>query len=424
MLAIIDELDRHISQLLIEEPFYGHILSCVQRRVSADVSTAAVAVINADIHLIINEAFFINELKNSSERIAVIKHETLHLVLKHLFRADKSRHNHKLYNIAADLVVNQYIGQWTLPEGAVTLSTFPHFNLLPEKDLEYYYNILQSELEYLNQNSGIGMNSFSDSDKKQSEQRNSSDKNFNYSQKMLDRLMNDEMITNHDKWFEELTNLSDVEKNIAETKLEKHIIDSYNRTSAKMYGSFPAELKRILDGYANNKKAEFNWKRKLRMFACSSRKTRINNTIKRVSKRYKTRPGIKVVRFNKLVVAIDTSGSLDSEAFLLFFKEINDIYKQGTEITIVECDAKVQSVYKYKGVLPSALKGGGGTEFDPVFEFIRSDRKNKYDGCIFFTDGFASKPKINPLCPVLWVLTPNGTEDAFSFGSVLKIKEW
>jgi hypothetical protein len=48
---------------------------------------------------------------NDSERIAVLKHETLHLVFKHLFRNRKYCTNSFLYNIAADLVVNQYIGK-------------------------------------------------------------------------------------------------------------------------------------------------------------------------------------------------------------------------------------------------------------------------------------------------------------------------
>ena len=51
--------------------------------------------------------------------------------------------NSELFNIAADIVVNQYIGpHWDLPETAVTSYTFPDLKLLPEQHLEYYFEIL------------------------------------------------------------------------------------------------------------------------------------------------------------------------------------------------------------------------------------------------------------------------------------------
>ena len=49
----------------------------------------------------------------------------------------------EIYNIAADIVVNQYIGQnWKLPENAVTIEFFPDFNLDFLENVEYYYKEL------------------------------------------------------------------------------------------------------------------------------------------------------------------------------------------------------------------------------------------------------------------------------------------
>jgi hypothetical protein len=47
-----------------------------------------------------------------------------------------------------------------------------------------------------------------------------------------------------------------------------------------------------------------------------------------------------------------------------------------------------------------------------VFDWMRSPEGSKagpFDGCIYFTDGWASRPERPPLCRLLWVLPPQGT---------------
>ena len=85
---INDEISRCIIGMLISEPFYAHFLSGIVRNVTTEVATAAVGLNNTKVTLYINEKFFLKELTTFSSRVAVIKHETLHLLLKHLFRLD------------------------------------------------------------------------------------------------------------------------------------------------------------------------------------------------------------------------------------------------------------------------------------------------------------------------------------------------
>ena len=68
-----------------------------------EIDTAAVGFQDNCIALYINPDFFAKQLKGISQRVAVVKHETLHLVFKHLYRDSKFK-NHKLLNVAADLV--------------------------------------------------------------------------------------------------------------------------------------------------------------------------------------------------------------------------------------------------------------------------------------------------------------------------------
>ena len=89
MKDIQQEISRCINQMLIKEPFYAHLLSGVVRIYTEEIPTAAVGIKDNYIALYINSDFFFKELHTFSERVAVIKHETLHLLFRHIFRDAK-----------------------------------------------------------------------------------------------------------------------------------------------------------------------------------------------------------------------------------------------------------------------------------------------------------------------------------------------
>jgi predicted metal-dependent peptidase len=105
-------------------------------------------------------------------------------------------------------------------------------------------------------------------------------------------------------------------------------------------------------------------------------------------------------------VAIDTSGSIADDDLSGFFAEVHGLWRQGAEVTVIECDAAVQRAWTYRGKLPTGVAGRGGTSFDPVFEWLR--RQRAFDGCIYLTDAVAPAPVVRPPCRLLWVVTPGG----------------
>jgi predicted metal-dependent peptidase len=117
-------------------------------------------------------------------------------------------------------------------------------------------------------------------------------------------------------------------------------------------------------------------------------------------------------------VVVDTSGSVDDNQIEQFFTEILAIYKNGTYVEIVECDAEFKRNYRYKGRTPNFVMGRGGTDFDPAFKWIRDSGLN-FDGCIYLTDGYADSPKIRPGCRVLWVISGGEGGDHLTFGRQL-----
>jgi len=403
--------------MLLKEPFYAHFLSGIIREVTDKVPTAAVGFKSGKIALYVNENFFLKELKWSSdarknERVAVIKHETLHIIFKHLFRMKTKDYDNKLFNIAADIVVNQLISPWKLPDSAVTLETFPELKLPPDKSVEWYYEklkktaskdkeykkSLQEIFDKMDASGGGGKDLGGDDLGGEEGSRYHSD---------------------HRMWGEN----EDFSMEVVETEVDRMIIQARDRTPIKDHGTIPLGIQELIKNIVEKRNPQINWKRALKIFSSTSRKTRVYHTLKRVSKRFGTRPGIKIKRFQKLAVAIDTSGSINIDDFNDFFGEIHSMWRFGAEIDVLECDAEIQKKYSYRGRIPEFIHGGGGTSFDPVFEHIKSNRFERYDGCIYLTDGYAPEPTIKPPCKVFWCITKDGEIGPhLKFGRVVKMK--
>ena len=442
-LNIEDEVSRCVNQFLLYEPFYAHVLAGTVRIITAEVQTAAVGFRNDLIMLMVNEDFFLKDLRSASQRTAVLKHEVLHLVFRHLFR-DKIKEDPELFNIAADIVVNQYIGQWELPDTAVTIKRFPDLNLKAEQSLEYYYNILSQLQESI--------------DKSKSEQESGSDAGGNVkgkkdgsngnkpkekqtkkplheespiSAKALEQIYGQVRHSDHSKWvLKEGGNAVTADgKVIASNRISgiesgvgKQLMDALQRTASKHYGTMPAGVITQLDAIRDSMKPKLDWKRVLRLFSSSSGRTEIYHSMKRISKRYGTRPGIRIKQFKKIAVVIDTSGSIDVQSLTIFFAEIEAIRRTGADVTVIECDAAVGNVYAFKKNVAPKVTGGGGTNYDPAFEYINANRNLKVDACVYLTDGYAPDPQVKPRCKLLYVITPEGKLGPhLKFGKAIKM---
>lgn len=147
------------------------------------------------------------------------------------------------------------------------------------------------------------------------------------------------------------------------------------------------------------------WRQILRRFISSTASTRLKNTLHRPSKRYGTRPGIKISTRQSLWVAIDTSGSISQPDLNLFFQSLEPIYRMGIRLTVLESDLAIRRRYPFTGKAPDEVFGRGGTRWDPVLEAATSERP---DGLIYFTDGLAAAPQHPCKVPLLWMIAPDG----------------
>ncbi len=425
---ILDEVAKTSIQLMLKETFYGHFFTSILKDVSERTNSIATTITsNQLIKLIVNPNYWDNELKvpgneqaTKDLRYGAIKHQILHIVFKHALRFPEFG-NKKLFGIASDLAANQYINSEQLKENAIRMEDFPEFKLTRGQSIDYYYRHLSDELDDMQNDNSGGDDSDDNEDEQDSDNKDSD--GLNESQRRLKELMEDEEnehLEQHQFW-NEFEKLSSAEQKMIEAAINESIVNSVSRIKSKDYGKLPGGLQQYINLLMDSLKPNVNWRRVLRIFTASSSRTRLKNTIRRPSKRYGTTPGIKIQCKQKILVAIDTSGSVNEDELREFFGELYYIWKHGAEIFVVECDTHIHNKYIYTGRPPEVISGRGGTAFDAPIEYANDTYLP--DAVVYFTDGYAPAPSIICRKPILWMVTSQGIEeDAWDFLPGRKVK--
>lgn len=123
-----------------------------------------------------------------------------------------------------------------------------------------------------------------------------------------------------------------------------------------------------------------------------------------------------------LIVAIDTSGSIQEDILGAFVEEFKTIMQNfpAVNIELLIADAKVHAHYSFKNAqdIDFALKGGGGTDYRPVFDYIDANFPMS-SMLLYFTDGDGIFPRTPPSYEVLWALS--NRKDRIPFGRSIVI---
>ncbi len=334
------------------DSFYAQLLSNVKSTVSYNIKTLGVYFKDGYYYMDFNPEFF-NEL-TYKERVAVIKHEMLHILYKHLsIRGDYK--NHKIANIAMDIAINQDIKN--LPDMAL----FPiNYNLKNGYNTEYYYDklIIQNETKPIE----------------------------------------DETVDDHQKW-----EVSEVDKEIMEDITQDIIEDSIN----KCMGNLPGQLSAILELYKG--RHQVNWKQELRRII-GNKKSSSELTIKKRDRRlnkYNWIKGKKNTYTFDLVCLVDTSGSMNDDEILKPLLEVIKISQlTSTNITTIQVDTNVSSVIEINKDTKSFHRHGYGGTF--MYSGIRYLYENniKFDAIVFISDLFIeniNEWEVVPKQPIFWL---------------------
>ena len=158
-------------------------------------------------------------------------------------------------------------------------------------------------------------------------------------------------------------------------------------------GNLPAGVKRILQELTAPK---LNWRELLRMQLESTVKS--DYTWMRASRKGwhmdAVMPGQKPDELIDIAIAIDASGSIDARMLKDFLSETQGIMDQfqSYRIHLMTFDTKVYNPVQYNSdnldtMLDYAVEGGGGTDFDCIFEYLKEEQIEP-KRLVVFTDGY------------------------------------
>lgn len=366
--------------LMFYQPWFGQLANYLNFKINNDIDTMAVD-INGNIFF--NEEF-VNSL-SQEELTGVICHEILHLAFQHLSRM--GNRNPKIWNIAGDLKVNDEI--------IFNQSKFK----LPKMALVAQGNTIK-----------IGKAKIVNIDTKSSEQIYEEIINKNNSEDLKDIGMDTFVNTNN--------NSSDKTKEKAGEWVQRVAVAN---EAFKDKGCIPAGILKELKKLDT---PELKWHQIItqRLKLISSGKT-----WKKPSKRMLPWyfPSKQKVKGLSCVVCIDSSGSMGEKELQKALTELWGLSQQFKAIKfwITCCDTELSEPFivttsTKKDLLNIKLKGGGGTSFVPVFDWIKKENINP-DCLIYFTDLYGDFPNTKPLYQTYWITESSNIQ--VPFGKKIKI---
>ena len=178
--------------------------------------------------------------------------------------------------------------------------------------------------------------------------------------------------------------------------------------SSSSWGSLPGGLVEMIKKAAEGK---IDYRGVLRMFRSSILSQKRHLTRMRPSRRFGfEQMGSRYEFTTRLLVAIDTSGSVGSNGLARFFRIITTFFKYGIqEIDVLMFDTIVQGklmtlTEAKKNKQTFEVKGRGGTNFQVPIDYVTAHPD--YDALIILTDGEAPVPKVPALLrtKILWVI--------------------
>jgi len=390
-------IEHAIMELIAEHDFDGYLLThfdCkIVKELPGDMQTAALIYQNGRFFIRAVEKFF-NSLTDD-ERVAVMKHEIAHFIMKHMTR--RNGRDPYLFNISADMAINQNIPH--MPKSSVELP----YGWKSHLSMEEYYDKL---LKKVKQNGGCQGCQQASGGKKPGD-NSGDDQSDNQSKGKGKELQ-------LPKQFDDVQDASDSEAGDAESMTDEVIKEVVKQQLDS--GVDPKQLRGLHAGALEEYIEELtqppliDWKHALSRFAATLADQHSRRTLKRPDRRELGPWGRKKEYLPSLVVVVDSSGSVSSEMLSSFFSQINLLGRMLSIVNVIIADAKVQEHFTYRPGMEEKLReagsGRGGTDFDPAVQYINQNLRD-CDGAIYLTDGWCPEPETRCKIPMIWVVTEN-----------------
>ena len=350
------KVSRGSTRLVIKFPFYGSV--CLRVNVKPDASVSTMA---TDGKSILWSPDWVDTI-GQEETVGTLAHEVLHIILKHPLR--RGSRDPLLWNIATDFAINQILvdAGFKLPEGALIdpqykgLTAEAIYDRLPQDASEQYGNAVIGEVKDAKKDDGSDM---SEAEVKQME--------------------------------------ADIDATIMMAA-----------TGAKTVGKLPAFAEDLIK---EMQRSQVDWRNVMRRFIGGDQPD--DYSFRRLHKKMYhmggvVSPTIERMGAGDIVIGIDTSLSVCKKELSFFLGEINAISEElkPRSITVITCDARVQTVKRYEQgeeIQMIEIGGRGGTLVKPVFDYIE-EHQLPVDNMVYLSDlEIFDYPEHPPHYPTLWV---------------------
>lgn len=368
---LIKDINIVNKNLMMDDLFYSLFVATLKKEERIDIPLAAVELNKStmDFKLLINpkEWFKLSD----KEKLGLMKHEALHLVLMHMVTCDNFP-NQEMDNYACDLHINQIVGKDNCPKFGIFIENFrikyPNLDWKEFAGRKHYYDELNKLSDEEKQNLGMDGRS-------------------------------------KHRWIIVDGNGKRVHLTESEAAaLKAHLENKIERIADEVQkaGNLSSEISDLIKGFVKPK-PKINYKQFIRNFATNSDQYLIKFSRIKENARFEGQPKIFMKPLNKIVVYVDESGSVDQKALEGFMNEIFHLKKHNS-VSIFPFDTRIMDEVKFKGteIKRSAC---GGTE--PLC-CIEHFEKSNFTTAIIYTDGH-----FNPIRTtnksLLWVIDPTGT---------------
>lgn len=408
-----EKIRQYINRLLVarmrilcNHGFYGLLLMHMIYSIDEGCETAY-----TDGERIAFSPTFLEELSDK-ELDFVMMHEILHVVLQHCLRGEDK--DNERYNIAADIVINSTIMHENDDKASsITLSKYGESMHIAPDGKEGYLYTAEEVYEMLQSK----QKNFDSGNKKSKKAGNVGSKKVRAEKVQQSRKDMNKPVAkrwdDHSQWgkFEEDSKLRDVwVKNFAECCEAIKVRDASNNR-----GTLPMFAQRMLEKL---KKPQTDWRTILNDFI---QEEICDYSFSPPDRRFQDSPFF-LPDFNEMgkndnvsdiLFFIDTSGSISDNDMTTAYSEIKgaiDQYDGKLKGWLGFFDAAIiepKPFSSFEEFIVIKPAGGGGTDFQIIFEYVDQHMKDKEPNCIIIlTDGYAPFPKeelANDI-PVLWLI--------------------
>lgn len=393
-----EKLYTGIIHFFNEQPLFYLMLSRMVRMPDPSIGTIGVGFKNIQVAELFTTAvtlyynpFYI--IEQSEKKIQIIlNHECQHVGLKHLIRM--MNYEPYLYNVAADVIVNHNIPEIkNLPAGEWDGIDQSHIEVLKNRDVremtaEQIYGLMKPKYDEI--------------------------------KKKLQALIDAGLLNpdDHTQWGSQ--NDGEGAENGRGTispeeaaALDTLIRDSVRSLKGKNPGNLPGNMKRMIDEMM---KTKVNWRQLMNMFVQNVVREETESSWRRVNRRMLgaghgyVSPGRRKLYKPNILIAVDNSGSIHGKIYNLFMAQVMKIVESAESCKMIGIDTRVnfeEDVTNKKFPEDFDLRSGGGTDFQPAFDYAK---EHNFNAVIYLTDGYANHAINTYGKQCLFAISPGGAE--------------